>query len=53
MIVTMTLREILEKCNDWEYFCKEEGWSEYAVNECGEDVQVTLSEQQCYKYGLL
>lgn len=53
MIITMTLAEILNKCNDWDYFCEQEGWSVWAVNEGGGDVSVTLSEQQCYTYGLL
>jgi len=53
MIINMTLSEVLDKCNDWEYFCKEEGWSEWAVNEGGGDVEVYLTEEQAYKYGIL
>lgn len=53
MTITLTLGEILDRCNDWDFFCEEEGWSVWAVNEGGSDVSVNLSEQQCYKYGLL
>jgi len=53
MIINMTLEEVLDKCNDWEYFCKEEGWSEWAVNEGGGDVEVYLTEEQAYKYGIM
>jgi len=53
MIINMTLSEVLDKCNDWEYFCKEEGWSEWAVNEGGGDVEVYLTEELAYKYGIL
>ena len=49
----MTLSEVLDKCNDWDYFCKEEGWGEWAVAEGGGNVEVYLTEEQCYKYGIL
>jgi len=53
MIIITTLKEVLDKCNDWEYFCKEEGWSEWTVNEGGGDVEIQLTDRQCYKYGLI
>lgn len=53
MNISMTLEEVLNRCNDWDYFCAEEGWSVWAVNEGGGDIDVSLSEQQCYKYGIL
>ncbi len=53
MTINMTLEEVLDKCNDWDYFCEEEGWSVWAVNEGGGDVEVYLNEEQCYKYGIL
>jgi len=53
MTITLTLSEILDRCNDWEDFCQEEGWSEWAVNEGGGDITVNLTEEQCYKYGVL
>lgn len=52
MNITMTLGEILDRCNDWDYFCEEEGWSVWAVNEGG-NCNVSLTEEQCYKYGIL
>lgn len=53
MIISLTLSEILEKCNDWQYFCNEEGWSEWSVNEGGGNITVYLNEEQCRKYGIL
>lgn len=53
MIITLTLEEILDKCSDWDFFCEEEGWSVWAVNEGGGDIGVALSEDKCYKYGIL
>jgi len=53
MRIFMTLAEILDKCDDWDYFCEEEGWSVWTVNEGGGDVEVNLTEEQCYKYGIL
>ena len=53
MKIVTTLEEVLDKCNDWDLFCEEQGWSEWAVNEGGGDVQVTLTEDEAIKYGVL
>ena len=53
MKICMTLEEVLDKCNDWDYFCKEEGWSVWAVNEGGDDGEISLTEEKAYKYGIL
>jgi len=53
MEINVTLSEVLEKCDDWNEFCKERGWSEYAVNEGGGDIVVQLTTQECVKYGIL
>ena len=53
MTINLTLEEVLDKCNDWEYFCDQEGWSVWAVNEGGGDVGICLSENDAYKYGIL
>lgn len=53
MKIQLTLREVLDKCNDWDYFCEEEGWSVWAVNEGGGDCAVSLTEEQAKKYGIL
>ncbi len=53
MIIILTLEEILDKCDDWDFFCEEEGWSVWAVNEGGGDISVSLSEDKAYKHGLL
>jgi len=51
--MTMTLKEILDTCNDWDKFCDEQGWSVWAVNEGGGDVQVSLTIEEGRKYGIL
>ena len=55
MKITMTLGEILNSLSgsDWEYFCKQEGWSEWACNEGGDHIQVTLTKDKAIEYGLL
>lgn len=53
MKILMTLAEVLDKCNDWDYFCEEEGWSVWAVNEGGGDIELSFTEEQAYKYGIL
>lgn len=53
MKIYITLSEILSKCNDWDYFCEQEGYSEWCVNEGGGDIEVVLSEEQGIKYGLI
>lgn len=53
VLVTITLNEVLEKCNDWETFCQEQGWSEWAVNEGGGNIVATLTLEEAKKYGLI
>lgn len=53
MKIHTTLEEILDKCNDWETFCQEEGWSVWAVNEGGGNTEVCLDEEKAKKYGLI
>lgn len=53
MKIQTTLEEILHKCNDWEQFCSDEGWSEWAVNEGGGDIAVSLDEEKAKKYGII
>lgn len=53
MKILITLDEVLEKCNDWEYFCDKEGYSEWAVNEGGGDIEICLSEKKAKKYGII
>lgn len=53
MTITLTLEKVLDRCNDWEQFCDQEGWSEYAVNEGGGDIEVSLSEEKAIKYGII
>ena len=43
----------MDRCNDWIYFCEEERWSEWSVNEGGGDITIQLSEEQCNKYGII
>lgn len=53
MRIVLTLEEVQLRCNDWEQFCKKEGWNEWAVNEGGGDIKVYLTEQQATEYGLI
>lgn len=53
MIVQTTLEEILDKCDDWDTFCEEKGFSVWAVNEGGGDVDVTLTLEEALRYGLI
>ena len=53
MRITLTLEEVLHKCNDWEVFCEEKGYSEWAVNEGGGDIEVSLTEEEVIKYGII
>ena len=53
MDLSLSLKEVLEQCSDWLYFCDEEGWDVYCVNEGGGDIEVSLSYEQSKKYGLI
>ena len=53
MKIHATLREILHNCNDWDAFCKDKGWSEYAVAEGGGDIEVELTFLEAAKYGII
>ena len=49
----MTLQEIFSTCPDWDRFCRLHGFNEYAVNEGGGDVQVSLTISQAYHLGIV
>ncbi len=49
----MTLSEILETCDDWQKFCERYGWSEWAVNEGGDDVEQRLSLDEAREFGII
>lgn len=49
----MTLEEILDTTNNWEMFCEMKGFSEYAVNEGGGDIKVSLTTQEAHKLGIV
>ena len=53
MLISLTLSEILDRCNDWDEFCSDKGWSEWCVNEGGGDIEVTLTEEEAIKYGVI
>ena len=53
MTICVKLKEVLANCNDWLLFCKEKGWAEWVVNEGGGDIEVTLSEEDAKRYGLI
>ena len=49
----LTLKEVLDTCSDWDEFCRLHGFSEWAVNEGGGDVQVSLTTQQAHHLGIV
>jgi hypothetical protein len=49
----MTLGEILKTCDDWEKFCDDFGYTFYAVQEGGGDVEVELTLEQAHRLGIL
>ena len=51
--MTMTLQEILQTCNDWDKFCEEKGFSVWAVNEGGGDIQVSLILDEAKHFGII
>ena len=53
MRIYITLEEVLHKCNDWDKFCEEEGYSVWVVNEGGGDIEISLTEEQAKKYGII
>lgn len=53
MRIVLTLSEVLDKCNDWDSFCDKEGYSVYCVNEGGDDIEISLSEEKAKEYGII
>ena len=53
MTINITLSEILNKCNNWNDFCENEGFSEWFVNEGGGHIEINLSEEKAIRYGLV
>ena len=49
----MSLDEILDTCDDWQKFCDKYGWSEWAVNEGGGDVEQELSLDEAREFGII
>lgn len=53
MKIYITLEEVLDRCNDWDKFCDKEGYSVWAVNEGGGDIDIYLSEEKAKEYGII
>ena len=49
----MNLQEIMDTCNNWDEFCESKGFSVYAVNEGGGNVDVELTTQEAHKLGIV
>ncbi len=49
----LTLREIMYTCDSWEKFCQLHGFSEWAVNEGGGEVEVSLTTHQAHYLGIV
>jgi hypothetical protein len=53
MRITLTLSEISDKCRDWGKFCAEFGINYWAINEGLGDTELTLTEEEAYRFGIL
>jgi len=53
MKVVLSLSEAMHRCNDWGKFCREFGWDEYACAEGGSDIDVTLTEEEALRHGII
>ena len=53
MRISITLEEVLDRCNDWDSFCEKKGWSVWAVNEGGGDIEISLSEEEAKEFGII
>jgi len=53
MKIHTTLEEILNRCNNWDDFCEDKGYDNYAVNEGAGHIQVSLTESEAKKYGII
>ena len=53
MKILITLQEVLRRCNDWDIFCADKGYSEWCVKEGGGDIEIELTEKEALKYGLI
>ena len=49
----MNLQEIMDTCDGWEQFCEIKGFSVYAVNEGGGDVEVELTIQEAHRFEIV
>jgi hypothetical protein len=52
MKIYVTLREVLER-GRWLEFCKAKGFSEWAVNEGGGDVEVMLTLEEAQRFNVV
>ena len=53
MKLHMTLAEAFRACDDIDRLCDEFGWSVWAVNEGGGDVEVHLTVEQAKDHGII
>lgn len=52
-LVKVSLGHVLRNGRNWLEFCNEFGYSEWAVNEGGEGVKVTLPLERAKYYGVV
>lgn len=53
MRIVITLSDALDRCYNWSDFCEEFGLDEYCVNTGYGDSEVTLTEEQAIKHGII
>lgn len=49
----MTLQEVMDTCPRWINFCDMKGISEWAINEGGGHVTVSLTTQEAHDLGIV
>ena len=49
----MTLKEIIDTCQNWEAFCDMKGYDYSAVNEGGGHIEVELTTKEAHDLGIV
>lgn len=53
MKILITLGEVLRRCNGWEEFCQQKGYSVWCVNEGADKHEIKLTEEEAKTYGII
>ena len=55
MEVTLTFREMMDNCNDWDALCEDVGLNPWCMNEglASDEDTYTLTMEQAKKHGII